>query len=339
MTGPTLSSWRPPTGGHAAGTPLSTGSIIKSRFVLEELIGRGGMGSVFRARDLRKEEAQDRNPYVAIKVLNEDFRQHPGALQALQRESRKAQKLAHPNIVTVYDFDRDGADVYMVMEFLEGEPLDRLIKRTQAAGGVGVKEALRIMRGICRAMDHAHEQGITHADFKPANAFLTRSGVAKVLDFGVARAVNVRAANVKGHSYTDGLTRFDPGTLGALTPAYAGCELIEGQVPDPLDDIYAIACVTYELITGSHPYNRLSASQAEQAHMTPDPPARMSPFAWRALRRGLSFRREGRPASALALLDWLGPLAQSPVVRGAVALVCIILFVIAVAMVARAGMP
>ena len=200
--------------------------------------------------------------------------------------------------------------------------------------GVGVKEALRIMRGICRAMDHAHKQGITHADFKPANAFLTRAGVAKILDFGIACAVNV-----KGQPHTDGLTRFDPGTLGALTPAYAGCELIEEQAPEPRDDIYAIACVTYELITGSHPYNRLSASQAEQAHMTPDPPARMSAFAWRALRRGLSLRREGRPVSALALLDGLEPLTRSPLVRGVVALVCIALLIIAVAMVARAGMP
>ena len=312
-TGPTMSSWRPPTGGTPAGDSLTTGCIIKNRFVLEELLGRGGMGSVFRARDLRKEEARDRNPYVAIKVLNEDFRQHPDALQALQRECRKSQKLAHPNIVTVYDFDRDGQHVYMVMELLEGEPFDRLIKRT--VKGLGVAEAVRIMRGICRAMDYAHEQGILHADFKPANALLTRAGVAKVFDFGIARAVELKDEPAPA----DGLTRFDPGTLGALTPAYAGCEVIEGQPPDPRDDLYAIACVTYELITGSHPYNRLSAADAEKARMTPGMPAGMSASAWRALRRGLAFRREGRPASATALMDGISPFRRSRLVYGAAA--------------------
>jgi serine/threonine protein kinase len=305
---PKATDTRTNTGGATGTGPklpaLRTGSIINERFVLEEIIGRGGMGTVFRARDMRKEEAQDRNPYVAIKVLNEDFRDHPGALQALQREARKAQLLAHPNIVTVYDFDRDGPHVYLVMELLEGEPLDRLIKRMKDVG-LEVKEAVRIMRGICRAMDHAHELGILHADFKPANVFLTRSGIAKVLDFGIAHAVTH-----KDLTDADNLTRFDPGTFAALTPTYAGCEVLEGQSPDRRDDIYAIACVTYELITGSHPYNRLSATQAEKARMTPDAPAGMSTLAWRALRRGLSVRREGRPASATALLDALAPFRQ-----------------------------
>src|SRR5215472_5194913 len=129
-TVPGTTTWRRPVDrSRAVTTPsLQPGSVLKNRFILEAPIGRGGMGTVFRARDLRKEEAQDRNPHVAIKVLNDDFKEHPGALQALQRESRKAQQLAHPNIVTVYDFDRDEGNVYMVMELLQGIPLDRLIK-------------------------------------------------------------------------------------------------------------------------------------------------------------------------------------------------------------------
>ena len=100
---------------------LERGAVLKGRFVLENVVGRGGMGVVFRAKDLRKEEAQDRDPYVAIKILNDEFRRHPESLKALQREARKSQALAHPNIVNVFDFDRDGATVYMTMEFLEGE--------------------------------------------------------------------------------------------------------------------------------------------------------------------------------------------------------------------------
>jgi hypothetical protein len=314
-TGSSSWSWRRPVG-HTPAAPsvsLVSGSVLKDRFILETPIGRGGMGTVFKARDLRKEEALDRNPHVAIKVLNEDFKEHHGALQALQRESRKAQKLAHPNIVTVFDFDRDDGNVYMVMELLQGIPLDRLIKLNQD-NGIGVKDALRVMRGICKGMAYAHEQGILHADFKPANAFVTTEGVAKVCDFGIARAVEVTDL-----SDSQGLTRFDPGMFGALTPAYAGCEVMEGQEPELRDDIYAIACVTYELITGSHPYNRLSAKQAEKAHMTPDQPPGMSARRWRVLRRALAFRRDGRPNSAMELIDGISPFGGSPTLYAMVA--------------------
>jgi serine/threonine protein kinase len=308
--GSTGSGWGDPALWADAGPVPGVGSVINNRFVLEESIGTGGMGTVFKARDLRKVEAQDRNPHVAIKVLNEEFRRHPQALQALQRESRKTQKLAHPNIVTVYDFDRDGANVYMVMELLEGEPLDRLVKRNDGLG-LGVKEALRLTQGICRAMTYAHEQGIVHADFKPANAFLTHDNVIKVLDFGIARAVK-HSEQVSGV-----MTVFDPGTLGALTPAYAGCEVIEGEEADARDDIYAIACVAYELIAGRHPFDRLSAAQARDAGVTPQPPPGLSKRQWRTLRRGLSFRRDQRPRSVPEFFDGLRPLPLLPAVYAA----------------------
>ena len=306
----TGSGWGDPALWADAGPIPGVGSVINNRFVLEESIGAGGMGTVFKARDLRKVEAQDRNPYVAIKILNEEFRRHPQALQALQRESRKTQKLAHPNIVTVYDFDRDGANVYMVMELLEGEPLDRLIRRNEGLG-LGVKEALRLTQGICRAMSHAHEQGIVHADFKPANAFLTRDNVIKVLDFGIARAVQ------HGEQVSGVMTVFDPGTLGALTPAYAGCEVIEGEEPDARDDIYAIACVAYELVAGRHPFDRLSAAQALDAGLSPEAPRGLSKRQWRTLKRGLSFRREQRPKSVSEFFDGLRPLRRLPAVHAA----------------------
>lgn len=306
----TGSAWGDPALWEDAGPIPGVGSVINNRFVLEESIGSGGMGTVFKSRDLRKVEAQDRNPYVAIKILNEEFRRHPQALQALQRESRKTQKLAHPNIVTVYDFDREGANVYMVMELLEGEPLDRLIRRNEGLG-LGVKEALRLTQGICRAMAHAHEQGIVHADFKPANAFLTRDNVIKVLDFGIARAVQ------HGEQVSGVMTVFDPGTLGALTPAYAGCEVIEGEEPDPRDDIYAIACVAYELVAGRHPFDRLSAAQARDAGLNPEAPRGLSKRQWRTLRRGLSFSREQRPKSVQEFFDGLRALRRLPALHAA----------------------
>lgn len=302
------SSWSNPSR-WAAGEaqPLVSGSIVKDRFVLEEELGRGGMGIVFKARDLRKEEAQDRNPYVALKLLNEEFKRHPESLKALQREARKAQNLAHPNVVTVYDFDRDGANVYMVMELLEGEPLDRIIRSARDTG-IELKESLRITRDVCRAMAYAHEQGIVHSDFKPANAFRTREGVVKVFDFGIARAAKVsdKAAGTT--------TLFDPGTLGALTPAYASCEMLEGLEPDPRDDIYAIACVTYELLTGKHPFDRMSAVEARKRKLLPKAPPGLSRAQWRSLQRGLAFSRNDRSGSALEFLNGVLPPKRSPTV-------------------------
>src|SRR4029077_10317224 len=143
--------WRDPARWGGASEPLAPGSVVKERFVLEEELGRGGMGIVFKARDVRKEEAQDRNPYVALKLLNDEFRRHPESLKALQRESRKAQHLAHANVVTVYDFDRDGGNVFMVMELLQGQSLDRIIRDNEGAG-VGTDKALRLVRDMCRAM-------------------------------------------------------------------------------------------------------------------------------------------------------------------------------------------
>jgi len=190
------------------------GSVLKGRFVLEEVVGRGGMSVVFKAKDLLKEEAQDRNPYVAIKVLNDEFRRHPQSLQALQRESRKAQKLAHPNIATVFDFDRDGSTVYMQMDYLEGQSLDRIIKNKHFYG-MPTAKARPLIEGLGRALAYAHDNGIVHSDFKPGNCFLTNEGIIKVFDFGIARA-----AKLPDSEETE-LTKFDPGTLGALTPAYA----------------------------------------------------------------------------------------------------------------------
>ncbi|MDE2049666.1 MAG: protein kinase [Gammaproteobacteria bacterium] len=306
FTGTGSSTWSDPNRWSAGRTvALVVGSIIKERFVLEDELGRGGMGIVFKARDLRMEEAQDRNPFVAVKILNDEFKRHPESLKALQREFRKAQSLAHPNVVTVGDFDRDGGNVFMTMELLEGEPLDQVIKRTQG-GGLEKRHALRITRDICRAMAYAHERGIVHSDFKPANAFLTRDGVVKVFDFGIARAAR------HGDRASGTVTLFDAGTLGALTPAYASCEMIEGLDPDVRDDVYAIACVAYELLTGRHPFDRKSAEQARTAGMVPARPAGLSRGQWAALRRGLAFRREHRSASALELLNGLLPPKRSP---------------------------
>ncbi|CAB3798512.1 serine/threonine protein kinase [Paraburkholderia fynbosensis] len=271
-----------------------TGDTLNNRFVLEECLGVGGMGTVYKALDLRKLEASDRKPYLAIKVLNVQFRGNPNSLVALQREARKAQVLAHRNIITVYDFDRDGPIVYLTMEYLSGKPLSQLL-RTPGYQGMPVRAALPIVRGMCAALAYAHERGFVHCDFKPANVFLTTNAEVKVIDFGIARVFQ------RPEEESDA-TVFDPGSLGALTPAYASPEMIEHREPDPRDDIYALGCITYELLTGHHPFDRLSATQARNADFKPQRPQNLDSRQWRALRAALSFDRATRMPSVVRFI-------------------------------------
>ena len=147
---------------------LHPGTTLKKRFVLLERLGQGGMGIVFKAKDLLKVEAKDKNPYVAIKVLTDAFKKYSGSFIALQREASKAQRLAHPNIATVYDFDRDGDMVFMTMEFLQGKPLNHLIKELPQKP-IKTEHALHIIEQLCHGLSFAHEKRLIHSDFKPAN--------------------------------------------------------------------------------------------------------------------------------------------------------------------------
>jgi hypothetical protein len=274
--------------------PLEPGSVIKKRFVLETLLGKGGMGIVFGAIDRRKEEAHDPNPRVALKVLNADFQRHPQAFMALQREARKAQTLAHPNVVTVFDFDRDGEAVYMTMELLQGRSLDSM---TREARGKGMKRdvALPVIRGIAEGLAYAHRKGIVHSDLKPGNVFVAEDGTPKILDFGIARAVpsmNTEASR----------DVFDAGSLGAYTEAYATDEMIDGVDPHPADDMYALGIIAYEMLTGFHPYQRHSAPGARKLGLKPAPIKGLKRKEMRAIESCLSLERKRRPQNAAEFL-------------------------------------
>ena len=276
------------------------GDVIRQRFELVEELGAGGMGKVFKALDRVRAEARDREPYVAIKVLSEAFYQHALSAIALQREAKKSLSLSHPNVVHVYDFDRDGPLMYMTMEYLSGQSLDRLIRGDPSFKGLPLLDVVTIIRPIVGALTHAHHQGLVHCDFKPSNVFITNDGRVKIIDFGIARAVH-RVGGEADH------TVFDPSKLGALTPPYASVEQIDGCDPDPRDDIYALACVTYELLTGRHPFNRASARRAWVEGMQPARPRGLDRRQWEGLRRALAFKRSERTPTAAAFLAALEP--------------------------------
>lgn len=274
---------------------LASGTLIKNRFVVEGVLGRGGMGVVYRVKDLRKEETNDRDPYLAMKVLNEDFRRDPRMVVAMQREARKAQTLAHPNISTVYDFDRDEELVFLTMELLQGDPLNEFIAKHPR--GIPRDQALAIIRGLCLGLAYAHNKNIIHSDFKPGNVFLTDDKRTKILDFGIARATP--ASNLDASSDA---TQFDAGTLGALTPAYASCEMLTGQEPHPADDVFALAIVSYQLLTGTHPFGSRPATQARDLGAFPAPIKGLKRREWRAIQHGLAFDRDQRTGHAATFL-------------------------------------
>jgi serine/threonine protein kinase len=288
-------------------TELSVGSTLKNRFVLQQLLGIGGMGMVFKATDLRKIEASDKEPFVALKVLNQDFQANPMALMALQRESKRAQTLSHPNIIKVYDFDRDGAHVFMTMEYLEGRPLSHLI-RDHADKGLPYKQAWPIINAMAEALGHAHRKKIVHSDFKPGNVFIDESGEVRVLDFGIACAIG------RGDKDKQDATVFNARSLGALTPAYASLEQLQNRQPDPRDDIYALACVSYELLTGKHPFGRLSAEKALEVNLEAKPVTSISRRQWKGLQKALAFNQEQRCATIEEFQASIGP--RSPVFYG-----------------------
>ena len=279
-----------------------SGRLLKKRFVLEEVLGKGGMGVVYKARDLRKVEAQDSNPYIATKVLGQNFKDHPQAFISLQQEAVKSQKLAHPNIVTVHDFDRDGNTIFMTMELLKGDPLDVLLKQEAPFSR---ESAFRYFNELCSGLDYAHKRGLIHSDFKPANIFVTTGGIVKILDFGIARAANRDSQS----------SDFDAGDLGALTPAYATIEMVNREPPSYSDDVYALACVFYQMLTANHPYQGMSASEAKAKKLKPKRAEVLTSREWQALSQGLSLTKDKRTATIAEFRDSVIPPARSPIIK------------------------
>ena len=287
-TGASASPSAARTAGSAAdGDQLpKTGEIIKQRFELVEELGRGGMGAVFRARDLRKVEALDPDPYVAIKFITGALIGFERAFVALQREAKNAQALNHPNIVKVYDFDRDGDLVYLTMEVVEGVALHARM-RASNANPLTPAERDHLTHGMLAGMSYAHLRELSHADLKPSNMMIDVNGDLKILDFGIARR----------REYD---TVFDADDLFALTIDYASPEMLNRQRPTPADDVYALGCIIYAMHAGAHPFNHVRADLACSEKMRPERPKSLSRVQWQALRKSLAFTRAQRFVDAAA---------------------------------------
>lgn len=270
-----------------------TGSLLKNRFDLLEIIGSGGMGTVYKSLDRRDIEAGN-SSFIAIKVINDEYKNDSDLLKALHSEARKTQILAHPNIITVYDFDRDEDTVFITMEFIDGVPLAKVIKANP--DGMPASKALDIISKMAEALIYAHSKNIIHLDFKPNNVLIDLKNQVKVLDFGIARLINPTLSR-----------GFDASVLGGLTPSYASLEMFNNKAPDPRDDLYALACVSYELLSGHHPFNKVSAEMAHAKQLKPKKIKSLNSKQWNTLKQALAFNREDRIKDVNTFLLGLTP--------------------------------
>jgi serine/threonine protein kinase len=223
--------------------------VIAGRYELLELVGRGGMSSVWKAHD----RLLDRT--VAIKVLHEHYTQDEEYVERFRREARSVAQVSHPNIVTVIDRGEDGGRQYIVFEYVDGENLKQVIERE---GPLPVRDALLLALQVARALGFAHDRGLVHRDVKPQNVLLNDEGQAKVTDFGIARSVDVDGVTVTGT------------VLG--TSEYIAPEQARGQRVDAHTDVYSLGVVLYELLTGAVPFSGESFVTVALQHVNEAPP-------------------------------------------------------------------
>jgi serine/threonine protein kinase len=245
---------------------LATGARLGPYEVLSPL-GSGGMGEVYRARDTRL--GRD----VAIKVLPEQFAQDPERLRRFEGEARSASALSDPHIVTVFDVGEANEIHFFAAELVEGSDLRSLLD----GGALPVKKALDFAEQIASGLAAAHEKGIVHRDLKPENILITKSGLVKIADFGLAKLTESSAAKVSALPTSDGHQTSAGVVLG--TVAYMSPEQVRGQILDRRSDIFSFGSVLYEMLTGHKAFQRGTAAETMARIMRdePDPLEKAAP--------------------------------------------------------------
>ena len=283
------------------------GDIIAGKYLIQEELGRGSYGVVFRARHLGVERD------VALKTLLPQAFLQTDIVERFQREASMVSRLTHPNIVTLYDFGESDGVLYMAMEFIRGKQLSHIIKEESP---LGTERALHIVRQVLAALQVAHKKGIVHRDLKPENIILCDAeearDVVKVLDFGIAKMTEsdehqgaLKTLTIQGY------------VLG--TPHYMSPETITGDPVDNRADLYAVGLLLYEMLTGSHPFNAPKPSAVLMKHLSepvpplPDPSMESSHIGY-ALRLALAKAPDDRMDDAESFIEILDGLQEPPVI-------------------------
>ncbi|WP_180998769.1 serine/threonine-protein kinase [Pseudomonas fluorescens] len=283
-----------------APTKASIGALpglLSGRYRIERLLGAGGMGAVYRARDLLIEQFGDPDPYIALKILSEEFSETPYASALLYREFALTRRLRHDNILRLHSFevDTECQRAFITMELMRGLTLDKLL--CERPLGLPSHELRKIVLPLLDALAYTHARGVVHGDIKPSNVMVSEEGV-RLFDFGLGQAQEGLLHDVHELSRE----RFN-----AWTPGYAAPETLEGQPLAASADLYGVACVIHELAGGKHPFRRLPSTQArdEQLERELQAPANLPKHCWPALRSALAFEAVDRTITAAQLRDAL----------------------------------
>ena len=266
--------------------PVAPGRVLRDRYVLTQIIGTGGMCTVFRARDLEASRVSGKPAFVAIKTPRPDYSDRERAIERLKHEFHHAQRLSHLGIVEVFDLACDGDVWFMTMELLEGETLASIMRREPL--GLAPHLVRRVLRGIGDALAYAHAAGVAHGDLNPANVFVLKGERIKVIDFGAA-------------------CRSGDRPTAAATLAYASPQVLDGEAPTIRDDVFSFAAIGYEIITGRHPFAQRPANAAREEALRPDSPEELTTEQSLALMGALSFDRDARLDDIKALAMTLAP--------------------------------
>ncbi len=272
---------------------MEPGTVYGNRYTLDELIAVGGMGEVWKATD----KVLGRT--VAIKLLSANLATQPGFEERFREEARHTALLSHPNIATVYDYgETDGAS-WLVMEFVEGEPLSAIIRDE---GPQSPRRTAMVVGQCAEALQAAHEAGVIHRDVKPANIMVRPDGVVKLTDFGIARATDAAPMTRTGE------------VMG--TAQYISPEQAMGRPVSPKSDIYSLGVVAHELLTGRRPFDDGSPVATAMAHVhkpPPELPSSVPPAMAAVIMSCLAKEPDQRPASAKALAGAMkgGPAAAA----------------------------
>src|SRR5690348_16765134 len=233
--------------------------VLGERYQLQDPIGRGGMATIYRGRDLRMDRT------VAIKVLREVYSTDPKFVTRFQREAKAASSLQHPNIVQVFDYGQSDGNYFIVMELVEGVDLRRYLR---TRGSLSIDRAVRIAHDVALGLGAAHRRGIVHRDVKPQNILVGHDGSIKLTDFGIAsvyKDINAERLTTTGM------------TLG--TVQYYAPEQAQGEIVNPAADVYALGIVMYEMLTGRTPFEGDTPVAVAMQHIQDAPlaPSQLNP--------------------------------------------------------------
>src|SRR5215469_5959783 len=284
-----------------AGEELTEGTLLAGRYEIIKLLGQGGMGAVYKARDTELDRM------VALKLIRPELAKNPEILRRFKQELILARQVTHKNVIRIFDLGQSDGVKFITMDFVEGQDLRHLLLEK---GKFAPQEAARLMLQICRALEAAHGEGVIHRDLKPHNIMLDAGGRAYVMDFGIARS-----------AYLPGMTQ-----TGALvgTPEYMSPEQARGEKLTGRSDLFSLGVIFYELLTGQSPYpaDAPLATLWKRLQEKPKPPMEVDPQIPKALSdivmKALEIEPEDRTASAREMAGqleiWLGPSAGTSMI-------------------------